>query len=73
MIRFLDFIVNEIDLQGNVIYTKKPEVDEKKPIEHKKKKEEKFELSEENKLALVEIIGKENLEKVELYLEELER
>ena len=75
--RFLDFIVNEIDLHGNVIHCKKPIEMEQKPIEEKKtekkKEEEKFELTEENKNALLKILGKDNLEKVEIYLQELER
>ncbi len=75
--RFLDFIVNEIDLQGNVIHSKKPnEIEQKNIVEkkiEKKKEEEKFELTEEDKNALLKILGKENLEKVEIYLQELER
>lgn len=61
-------------MQGNVICSKKniSPLENEKPIP-KKKEEEKFELTEEKKIALFEIIGKENLEKVEIFLEELAR
>jgi len=64
-------------LQGKVCYPKRPEqVEEKKDNNskaEKKKEKEKFQLTEENKLALTELMGKDNLEKIEVYIDELER
>ena len=60
-----------------MIYPKKLEEESKNgnnsKNEKKKKEEQKFELTEENKSALTNMMGKENLEKVEKYLQDLER
>ena len=72
--RFTDFIVNEIYLQGNTVYVHKIDYKQKneEQILEKKQKKEIFELTNENKEALSNYLEKKDLEKIEIYLQELE-
>lgn len=66
--------MNEIDLQGNVIYVHKTDLKQKKdePISEKKNDTKTFKLTMENKEALKGILGNQDIENIEAYLQELE-
>lgn len=72
--------MNEIDLQGNVVYAHKIEFDSKQEEEKlkkekeeaKEKEKEKFVLSNDQKNALMGLLDKNQIEKIEIYLSEFE-
>lgn len=66
--------MNEIDLQGNVIYAHKTDLKQKKDetTSEKKKDTKKFCLTEENKDSLKDILSNQDFENIEKYLQELE-